>query len=62
VIRPMLYLVLLGVLLNAAVCVYFSGISARYGARVIWLIPLLALMALGTAGRRVGEGQAASRG
>jgi len=62
VIRPMLYLVLLGVLLNAAVCVYFSGISARYGARVIWLIPLLALMALGTAGRRVGEAQVASRG
>ena len=62
VMRPMICLTLLGVLLNAGVCVYFSGVSARYGARVIWLIPLLALMAIAPAGRRSDEGQDASQG
>lgn len=46
-LRPMLGLVLFGILLNAAICVYFSGVSERYQARVVWLLPLLALMALG---------------
>jgi len=46
-IRPMLALVAGGILMNAAVCVFFSGVTDRYQARVIWLIPLLALMALG---------------
>lgn len=50
--RPLIVLVLFGIVLNAAVCVYFSGITDRYQARVIWLIPLLALMAAGSAGGR----------
>lgn len=41
--RQLIFLVLVGVVLNAAVCVYFSGITGRYQARVIWLIPLIAL-------------------
>lgn len=61
-LRPLVGLVVFGILLNAAVCVYFSGISERYQARVIWLVPLLALMALAPAGRRVVEGQGASQG
>ena len=45
-LRPIIVVVVSGILLNAAICVYFSGINERYQARVIWLIPLLALMAL----------------
>ena len=45
--RPVIGLVVVGVLTNAAVCVYFSGIVDRYGARVIWLLPLLALALVG---------------
>jgi hypothetical protein len=54
-LRALTVLLLLGILLNVAVCVYFSGVTARYQARVIWLIPLLALMALAPAGRRAVE-------
>ena len=53
-LRPMIGLVLFGILLNAAICVYFSGVSGRYQARVVWLIPLLGLMALGPIRQRVG--------
>jgi hypothetical protein len=41
--RPMILLILAGILFNDVVCVYFSGIVDRYGARTIWLLPLLAL-------------------
>jgi hypothetical protein len=52
ILRPMVALVLCGVLLNDAICVYFSGVTDRYEARVIWLIPLLALAALAVDGKR----------
>lgn len=58
--RPMIMLILSGIVLNAAVCVYFSGVTDRYQARVIWLIPLLALMVLGPSGRPVAEVRGAS--
>lgn len=35
-------ILILAILSNAAICVYFSGITGRYQARVIWLVPLLA--------------------
>jgi hypothetical protein len=34
-----------GLLLNAAICGVISGPYARYGARVIWLAPMCALLA-----------------
>ena len=34
-------LLLLGILLNAAVCTSLSTIDLRYGSRVVWLLPLL---------------------
>lgn len=46
-LRRLIGLILWGVALNAAVCVYFSGITGRYQARVIWLIPLIALAVVG---------------
>src|SRR3954454_885015 len=52
ILRPMVALVLCGILLNDAICVYFSGVTDRYEARVIWLIPLLALAAWTVAGKR----------
>jgi hypothetical protein len=51
-LRPMMDLVLCGILLNDAICVYFSGVTDRYEARVIWLIPLLALAVLALGGKR----------
>lgn len=56
-LQPLIVMVLFGILVNAAVCVYFSGITDRYQARVIWLIPLLALAALVPAGGRADAGQ-----
>ena len=41
-------LVLVGVVLNAAVCGMLSGPEDRYQARVVWLVPLLALIASST--------------
>jgi hypothetical protein len=41
--RAALMLVVLALLGNAAICVIFSGIAPRYQARVIWVLPLLAL-------------------
>lgn len=52
ILRPMIGLVLCGILLNDAICVYFSGVTDRYEARVIWLIPLLALAVLALRGKR----------
>jgi hypothetical protein len=60
-LRPMVGLVVCGLLMNAAVCVFFSGVADRYQARVIWLIPLLALMALRPSGQRHDETQAVSQ-
>lgn len=57
--RPLIGLVVTGIVVNAGVCVYFSGIVDRYGARVIWLLPLLALALVGR--NRAGEGPDASR-
>ncbi|MEL6062495.1 MULTISPECIES: hypothetical protein [unclassified Methylobacterium] len=37
-------LIVTGVILNAVICGAISGVFARYQARVIWLIPLLALL------------------
>ncbi|MCJ2087829.1 hypothetical protein MKK88_17840 [Methylobacterium sp. E-005] len=37
-------LIPMGVILNALICGAASGVFARYQARVIWLIPLLALL------------------
>jgi len=45
-LRPMIALIVFGIVVNDGVCVYFSGIIDRYGARVIWLLPLLALALL----------------
>ena len=59
-LRPMVGLVLFGILLNAAICVYFSGVSERYQARVVWLIPLLGLMALGPIEQRIGAHRGSS--
>ena len=45
--RAAVWLVLSSLVINAAICVYFSGIANRYEARVIWLLPLFALGLLG---------------
>ena len=36
-------IMLTGLLANAAVCAIFSGVASRYQARVVWMIPWLAL-------------------
>jgi hypothetical protein len=50
--RLAVMLTIAALLINAAICVYFSGVAHRYQARVVWLIPLLALALAGT-----GDGQ-----
>lgn len=35
-------ILLVALLANAAICVFFSGVAGRYQARVIWVLPLLA--------------------
>lgn len=47
-LRPVIALVMLGILGNAAVCALLSAVAHRYQARVIWLIPLFALALLGS--------------
>ena len=42
-LRPVVTLLFLGILGNAVTCVLFAAMAERYQARVIWLIPLLAL-------------------
>jgi hypothetical protein len=59
-IRPMVVLIIAGIFFNDAVCTYFSGVTDRYEARVIWLIPLLALALLAGNGRRAAATPAAS--
>lgn len=46
-VRTVIAMTLIGIAINAAVCVYFSGTTGRYQARVIWLIPLIVLASLG---------------
>jgi hypothetical protein len=53
-IGPMIALVFAGIVFNDAVCTYFSGVTDRYEARVIWLVPLLALAMLARNERRGG--------
>ena len=57
-LRPVIALMFLGVLGNAATCALLSAVANRYQARVVWLIPLFAL-ALGgpLIGRRSDEGE-----
>lgn len=50
--RAAILLTIAALLINAAICVFFSGVANRYQARVVWLIPLLALA---LAGSRHGE-------
>ena len=54
-LRPVIALMFLGVLGNALTCVLLSAVSARYQARVVWLIPLFALAFALPAGRRSGH-------
>jgi len=58
-------LILLAVLANAAVCGALSGPFARYEARLIWLVPVLALLVLpllAGRGKAVGGNRAATKG
>lgn len=41
--RWAMVIMLTGLLANAAVCAIFSGVAPRYQARVVWLIPWLAI-------------------
>jgi len=50
-LRAFLLLVLAGLFVNALVCGAVSQPATRYGGRVIWLLPAVAVMALGI-GRR----------
>ena len=47
-LRPVIALLFLGILGNAATCVLLAAVAHRYQARVIWLIPLFALALLGS--------------
>ena len=51
-LRPVIALMFLGVLGNALTCVLLSAVSSRYQARVVWLIPLLALTLAPTVSRQ----------
>lgn len=46
--KAMVLMLVLGLLANAAVCAIFSGVASRYQARVIWLVPYVAV-AIGVA-------------
>lgn len=45
-IRAAIFLIVCGVSANAIICATFSGVAGRYQGRVIWLLPLLALIVL----------------
>lgn len=51
-LRPVIALVFLGILGNAATCAILSAVSHRYQARVVWLIPLFALALYGALASR----------
>lgn len=40
-------ILIIAIFSNAAICVFFSGVTGRYQARVIWLVPLLAFAIYG---------------
>jgi hypothetical protein len=50
--RATLLLVISGLVINALICVVFSGIAGRYQARVIWLLPLFILSLLAATDRQ----------
>ena len=59
-LRPIISLLCLGILGNAATCVIFAAMAPRYQARVIWLIPLFALaLSAANRGREPDEAPAA---
>lgn len=43
--KALLLFILAGLLANAAICAIFSAVADRYQARVIWLLPLVAIAA-----------------
>jgi hypothetical protein len=47
-LRPVIALMFLGIIGNAATCVLLAAVAHRYQARVIWLVPLFALALLGS--------------
>ena len=51
-LRPVIALVFLGILGNAATCAILSAVSHRYQARVVWLLPLFALALYGALAAR----------
>ena len=42
--RALFAICVCGLVFNAAICATFSGVADRYQARVVWLVPLLALL------------------
>jgi hypothetical protein len=52
-LRPVIALLFMGILGNAATCVMLAAVAHRYQARVIWLVPLFALALLGSLRRDV---------
>ena len=52
-LRPVIALMFLGIIGNAATCVLLAAVAHRYQARVIWLVPLFALALLGSIHRGV---------
>jgi hypothetical protein len=52
-LRPVIALLYLGILGNAATCVLLAAVAHRYQARVIWLVPFFALALLGSLRRGV---------
>jgi len=49
--RATVMLVLAGIVINAAVCAMLSAVANRYEARVIWLLPILAVASVAVARR-----------
>ncbi|VWX53023.1 hypothetical protein [Novosphingobium sp. 9U] len=43
-LRAMVWVVLVAILLNDAICAWLSGPFARYNTRVIWALPLMVLL------------------
>ena len=55
--RGVTLIVLAGLFANAAVCAIFSGVAARYQARLVWLLPFIAVAFV----RRWGKAKASIR-
>lgn len=56
-VRAFATMVLLGILANALVCGGISQPATRYGARMIWLLPLLTAVLMMLAARPIKEGE-----